>query len=190
MNILKRIFNYIILFFYGVVNFIKMIIKSLIPTRNYIDLVFGIIYQPIIFLIAFLILSHLISNIEKILYNTQKSVLSYVIILIILLVIIVLSLNALIELIYYLLHKKERYNVIFSIQKGLYNYSLTIISLIAFWVAYDNTTEAVANLNLLILGIFFFLCVIITDLYNFLIHSQNKIEVLCDCIIQKKKELF
>ena len=64
MNILKRIFNYIILFFYGVVNFIKMIIKSLIPTRNYIDLVFGIIYQPIIFLIAFLILSHLISNIE------------------------------------------------------------------------------------------------------------------------------
>lgn len=91
---------------------------------------------------------------------------------------------------YYIFHRQERYNIIFAIQKSFYNYSLIVISSIAFWVAYDKTIEVSANLELLIIDIFFFLCVIITDLYNFLIHSQNKVGELYDDIIQKKKELF
>lgn len=52
LNILERLFNYLILFFYGAVNFIIMIVKSLITLRNCIDLIDGILYQPIIFLIT------------------------------------------------------------------------------------------------------------------------------------------
>lgn len=190
LNIWERLFNYVILFFYGAINFIIMIVKSLITLRNCIDLIGGILYQPIIFLIAILILNPFINDIEKIYYNSQESVFSYIILIITLLIIIVLSINAFIELMYYIFHKQEQYNIIFSIQKGFYNYSLIVISLIAFWVAYDKTIEVSANLELLIIGIFFFLCVIITDLYNFLIHSQNKVGKLYKDIMQKKKELF
>ena len=177
MNILESLFNYLILFFYGAVNFIIMIVKSLITLRNCIDLIDGILYQPIIFLITKLILNPFINNIEKIYYNSQESVFLYIILIITLLLIIVLSINAFIELMHYIFHKQD-------------NYSLIVISLIAFWIAYDKTIEVSANLELLIIGIFFFLCVIITDLYNFLIHSQNKVGKLYNDIMQKKKELF
>lgn len=166
-----------------------MIVKSLITLHNCIDLIGGILYQPIIFLIAILILNPFINNIETIYCNSQESVFSYIIMMITLLIIIVLAINAFIVLMYYIFHKQERYNIIFLIQKGVYNYSLIVISLIAFWVAYDKTIEVSANLELLIIGIFFFLCVIITDLYNFLIHSQNKVGKLYKDIMQKK-ELF
>lgn len=40
------------------------------------------------------------------------------------------------------------------------------------------------------MGCAFFLCVIVTDLYNFLIHEPNKILEVYKDILQKKKELF
>ena len=190
MIILEKIFNYLALFIYGIFKFILMIIESLITLRNCVDLIGGIIYQPIIFLTAFLILQPILKNIEAVYYNPQESLFPYIVFIITLLIIIVLVINALIELMYYIFHKQERYNIIFSIQKSFYNYSLIVISLVAFWVSYDKSIEISANLELLIIGAFFFLCVVITDLYNFLLHSQNKVGTLYKDIIQKKKELF
>lgn len=190
MNILEKILNSIALFFYGTIKFIIMIVKSLITLRAYFDLIGGILFQPIIFFIALIILKPSIENIESVYYNPQDSIFSYIILLVILLAIIVLVINSLIELIYFLLRIHDRYNIVFSIQKGFYNYSLIVISLIAFWVAYDQTIDGSANLELLFSGILFFGCVIITDLYNFLIHSQDKVGKLYNDIIQKKEEWF
>lgn len=190
MNILEKILNRIALFFYGTIKFIIMIVKSLITLRAYFDLIGGILFQPIIFFIALIILKPSIENIESVYYDPQDSIFSYIILLVILLAIIVLVINSLIELIYYLLRIHDRYNIVFSIQKGFYNYSLIVISLIAFWVAYDQTIDGSANLELLFSGILFFGCVIITDLYNFLIHSQDKVGKLYNDIIQKKEEWF
>lgn len=190
MNILEKILNSIALFFYGTIKFIIMIVKSLITLRAYFDLIGGILFQPIIFFIALIILKPSIENIESVYYDPQDSIFSYIILLVILLAIIVLVINSLIELIYYLLRIHDRYNIVFSIQKGFYNYSLIVISLIAFWVAYDQTIDGSANLELLFSGILFFGCVIITDLYNFLIHSQDKVGKLYNDIIQKKEEWF
>lgn len=188
MNILEKILNSIALFFYGTIKFIIMIVKSLITLRAYFDLIGGILFQPIIFFIALIILKPSIENIESVYYDPQDSIFSYIILLVILLAIIVLVINSLIELIYYLLRIHDRYNIVFSLQKGFYNYSLIVISLIAFWVAYDQTIDGSANLELLFSGILFFGCVIITDLYNFLIHSQDKVGKLYNDIIQKKEE--
>lgn len=188
MNILEKILNSIALFFYGTIKFIIMIVKSLITLRAYFDLIGGILFQPIIFFIALIILKPSIENIESVYYDPQDSIFSYIILLVILLAIIVLVINSLIELIYYLLRIHDRYNIVFSMQKGFYNYSLIVISLIAFWVAYDQTIDGSANLELLFSGILFFGCVIITDLYNFLIHSQDKVGKLYNDIIQKKEE--
>ena len=188
MNILEKILNSIALFFYGTIKFIIMIVKLLITLRAYFDLIGGILFQPIIFFIALIILKPSIENIESVYYDPQDSIFSYIILLVILLAIIVLVINSLIELIYYLLRIHDRYNIVFSMQKGFYNYSLIVISLIAFWVAYDQTIDGSANLELLFSGILFFGCVIITDLYNFLIHSQDKVGKLYNDIIQKKEE--
>ena len=190
MNILEKILNSIALFFYGTIKFIIMIVKSLITLRAYFDLIGRILFQPIIFFIALIILKPSIENIESVYYDPQDSIFSYIILLVILLAIIVLVINSLIELIYYLLRIHDRYNIVFSMQKGFYNYSLIVISLIAFWVAYDQTIDGSANLELLFSGILFFGCVIITDLYNFLIHSQDKVGKLYNDIIQKKEEWF
>lgn len=190
LNILEKILNYTILLIYAICNFIIMIYKSLVTLRNCFDLIGGLLYQPIIFTITLLILQPVINKIDINNYNSLEAVLPYIVILSSLMIIVVLAINAFIELIYYFIHKQERYNIIFSLQKGFYNYSLIVISLIAFWVAYDNSIDIKANLELLIMGCYFFLCVIVTDLYNFLIHSQNKVKALYEDILQKKKELF
>ena len=190
MSIIEKILNYVVLFFYTVWNFCIMIVESLITLHNCIDLIGGILYQPIIFAITLAILNKPVVYIEKLYHQSSEPIFPYVIFLISLMIIIVITINALIEFIYYLFHAEKRYNIVFAIQKSFYNYSLIVISLIAFWVAYDNSIDISANLELLIIGCFFFLCVIFTDLYNFLIHSQNKIAELYDNILQKKKELF
>ena len=190
MSIIEKILNYIILFFYSVWNFCIMIAKSLITLHDCIDLIGGILYQPIIFGITFKIMEKTIAHIEKVYHQSQTPFVLYIIFLVVLIIIIVIAANALIELTYYLFHASKRYDVVFSIQKCFYNYSLIILSLVAYWIAYDNSTNFSINLKLLIIGCFFFLCVIVTDLYNFLIHSQNKISELYDNILKKKKELF
>lgn len=167
-----------------------MIYNSLVTLHNCFDLIGGLLYQPMIFIITLLILQPVINIIDINNYNSLEAVLPYIVILSSLMIIVVLAINAFIELIYYFIHKQERYNIIFSLQKGFYNYSLIVISLIAFWVAYDNSIDIKANLELLTIGCYFFLCVIVTDLYNFLIHSQNKVRALYEDILQKKKELF
>jgi hypothetical protein len=167
-----------------------MIIESLISLRNCIDLLGAILYQPIIFGFSVFILYKPINSLGNIYEQTGTVPFPYIILLITGMIIIVLIANALIELSYYLFHAEERYKIIFAIQKGFYNYSLIIVSLIAFWVSYDHSLEASVNLELLFIGGFFFLCVIFTDLYSFFIHSKGKVKDLYDDIISKKRELF
>lgn len=71
-------------------------------------------------------------------------------------IIIVLVINAFLKLMYLLFHAQDRYNTIFAIQKSFYNYSLIVVSLIAFWVSYDKSIDTAANLELLFIGSFFF----------------------------------
>jgi hypothetical protein len=190
MDLLKNIFKFIVLIIYAIFNFIFMIIETLTKVRNYFDLFFGIIYQPVVFLVSLLILIYPLNQLETLYTKTGNVPVLYIIMILVGFFIIVISLNALIELIYYLLKKEEHFNVIFDIQKVFYNYSLIVISLIALWVAYEKPESSEVNLKLLIFGICFFLCVIISDIYNYLIHSKNKVKELYKDIMQKKEELF
>lgn len=188
MRLSEKIRNYLKLIVYSVYKFVKMFFKSIFTLKKCFDLIVGILYQPIIFCITWKIIYILDTKIKP--WIDKEFIVHYVIMLVILMLIIVLFLNAIIELIYCLCHKKEQYDIIFSIQKGFYNYALIIISLIAFWIAYDKSIDNIVNLKLLIMGCVFFLCVIVTDLYNFLIHEPNKILEVYKDILQKKKELL
>ena len=188
MRLSEKIRNYLKLIVYGVYKFVKMFLKSIFTLKKCFDLIVGTLYQPFIFCITWEIIYILNTKIK--LWISKEFIVHYVIILVILMLVIVILLNAIIELIYCLRHKKEQYDIIFSIQKGFYNYALIIISLIAFWIAYDKSIDNIVNLKLLIMGCVFFLCVIVTDLYNFLIHEPNKILEVYKDILQKKKELF
>lgn len=190
MNFLKTILRFIILLFYSIFALCLMTIETLISFRNCIELIGGIFYQPLIILLSILILQSPLNSLSKAYEESGTVPQSSIVILIILLIIIVLIANAILELAYYLFHAEERYNTIFAIQKGFYNYSLIFISLVALWVSYDHSLEAIVNLELLFIGGFFFLCVIFTDLYSFFIHSTGSVKNLYDDIITKKMELF
>ncbi|MGO5019901.1 hypothetical protein ACTQ32_09815 [Roseburia faecis] len=192
MKVIDKIMNYFVLVIYGIWNFGTMIIDSLITLRNCFELIGGILYQPIIFLITILILYSPINSIANVYEqsNSSEAIFPYIIMLVAGMIIIVLVINAFLELMYLIFHAQDRYNTIFAIQQSFYNYSLIVISLIAFWVSYDKSMDATANLELLFIGSFFFLCVIFTDLYSFLIHSKKKVNELYDDILSKKKELF
>jgi len=190
MNIGEKIVRCITLSIYTIWNFCVMIIESLISLRNCLELIGAIFYQPVIFLFSVLILYKPLNSLVKIYQKSSTVPFPYIIMLITAMIIIVLIANALIELAYYLFHAEERYKTIFSIQKGFYNYSLIVISLVAFWVSYDHSLEANENLQFLFISAFFFLCVIFTDMYSYFIHSTGKVKELYVDIIDKKKELF
>lgn len=190
MNFLEKILRFIVLIIYSIWYFCLMMIEALVSFRNCIELIGGILYHPLIFLVSILILQSPLNSLGKAYEESGTVPESSIVILIALLIIIVLIANAILELGYYLFHAEERYKTIFAIQKGFYNYSLIVVSLVAFWVSYDRSLEASVNLELLFIGGFFFLCVIFTDLYSFFIHSKGKVKDLYDDIISKKKELF
>lgn len=190
MNVFEKLIKYISLFLYVVINFIVMIVQSLIISYSYfkIGLIEGILYQPFIFSISLLIIKFLIGSF----YNIQETILPYFLIFLsVLMLILVISINAFIELVYCFKHEHDRYDNLFKVQRVIYDKSLLVISLIALWIAYDNTIDdRTANLELFVFNIIFFFCVITTDLYHFLIHSHNKVEKLYENIMKKKEELF
>ena len=167
MSFFDKILRFIVLIIYSIWSFFLMMIEALTSIRNCIELIGGILYQPLIFLVSTLILQSQLNSLGKTYEESGTVPGSGVVILIAFLIIIVLIANAILELGYYLFHAEERYKTIFAIQKGFYNYSLIVVSLVAFWVSYDRSLESSVNLELLFIGGFFFLCVIFTDIYSF-----------------------
>ena len=187
---MKEMICWIKLVFYVIVQLVLLLFWELPYRLSYCLKLLGcILYQPCIFVFIYVILYSPIQKVEKMYLNSDELVGPYMIIMLIGMIMLTLVFNTLIELGYYICHKKRRYNIIFSIQKTFYNYSLIIISLIALFVAYDSSINASVNLELLELGVFLFLSMISIDLYDFFIHSPNKISDLYENILNKKKKL-
>lgn len=190
MHIWKKLFDYVLLAVWVVWDFCKMIIESFITLHHCFDFIFGIFYQPIITLVTLLLLYFPLSIVVTRGYIFDKS--GYVDAILFLLFIIgsVLSINAIIELFYCIIHKHERYNIIFIIQKEFYNYVLIVISLVALWIASQKEAKINANLELLKWGCVSFLSIFFTDLYNFLIHKPGKVVKLYEEMMRKKANYF
>lgn len=114
----------------------------------------------------------------------------YILLFFIILLTVILFINAIIEFVYRIKHSDENginkngpYNQFFSLQEKANNYIMSIISLIAIYVAIDATNANEINTILLACGILIFLCIVISDLYKALFISQD---IVKDVYVQFK----
>lgn len=140
-------------------------IYSIIKSDFEFEIIIAILYQPLLIIITTLIFSQPIEKVINNFFIGQGNIV-YAILLSLVLITSILLLNAFFELFYRIINKGMRFETFFKIQKYAHNYIIAIISLLAIYFAINTSNAKEYNIILLVYGILFFICMIITDVYK------------------------
>ena len=168
INIIKNFFIFILYLFIACIKLPFMFfcsIYSIIKSDFEFEIIIAILYQPLLIIITTLFFSKPITKVINDFFIGQGNII-YAILLGLVLITSILLLNAFFELFYRIINKGISFETFFNIHKYAHNYIIAIISLLAIYFAINTSNAKEYNIMLLVYGILFFICMIITDIYK------------------------
>lgn len=140
---------------------------------------FILLYQPLSLALIFFLFSR---KIDSMVYGfiIGQGNLAEAALLIFFIIAFMLFIYAFVELLLRFICKDIDYDKLFLLQKYANSYIMAIISLIAIYTAIDSVNAKEINSMLLTIGIIFFICTLITDVYNELFFKPKIVKTIYD----------